>query len=120
MSRSTDEALKQTRRRHRAEAEELTIGVYGRRDAASLRTVSGAHRAQARAQRWQQNADVARDDLARIESLPIERAAQFIETSQAQAMQAEDMQTPTARGARRGLPTEHGSQHTDPELGLGI
>ena len=116
----TDEALKQTRRRHRAEAEELTIGVYGRRDAASLRTVSGAHRAQARAQRWQQNADVARDDLARIESLPIERAAQFIETSQAQAMQAEDMQTPTARGARRGLPTEHGSQHTDPELGLGI
>jgi hypothetical protein len=113
------DALKQIRWRHRAEAEELTIGVYGPRDAASLPTVSGAHRAQARAHRWQQYANGSRADLASIESLPIGRAVQLIETRQAQALQAQAMQTAAARGARLGLPTEHRSQQTEPELGLG-
>lgn len=114
------DALKQIRWRHRVEAEELTIGVYGRRDAASIRTVSGTHSARARAHRWQQYADGARADLASIESLPIRHAVQLIETRQARALQAEAMQTAAARGARLGLPDEHRSKRTDPELGLGI
>lgn len=113
------DALKQTRWRHRAEVEELTVGVYGRRDAASLRTVSGAHSAQARAHRWQQYADASRADLANIESLPIGRAAQFIEMRQAQAQQTA-MRAAATRRARLGPPTEDRRERTAPELGLGI
>ncbi len=113
------DALKQTRWRHRAEAEELTVGVYGRRDAASLRTVSGAHSAKARAHRWQLYADASRADLANIESLPIWRAAQFVETRQAQA-QKTDLRAAATRRARPGLPTEVRRERTAPELGLGI
>lgn len=111
------EVLQQTRWRHRAETEELTIGVYGRRHAASLRTVSGAHSAEARAHRWQQYADASRADLAHIESLPIGRAVRFIETRQAQAPQAGEGRTPTARDARLDLRTEHRIEQADPELG---
>ena len=115
-----DEALNQIRWRHRAETEELTIGVYGRRDAASLRTVSGAHSAQARAQRWQQHADGSRADLARIESLPIGRAVQFIETRRARALQAEVERTAATHNARLGRPVEHPIEQTNPGLGRGM
>ena len=110
-----DEALKQTRWRHRAKVEELTIGVYGRRDAASLRTISGTHSAQARARRWQQYADASRAALAHIESLPIGRAVRFIESSRARDHQAEVERTPASHNA--GVPTERRIRQTDPELG---
>lgn len=111
------EVLKQARRRHRAEAEELTIAVYGPRDAASIRTVSGAHSAGACAQRWQQYADASRADLAHIESLPIGRAVQFIETRQAQVPRAGVGRTAAARDGRLDLRTEHRIEQADPELG---
>lgn len=114
------ETLKQTLWRHRAETEDLTLRIYGRRDAASLRTVSGAHSAQARAQRWRQYADAARVDLAWIESLPIGRAVQFIETRQAQALQVEADLAAAARGARLGLRTERRIEQTVPDLGRGM
>lgn len=110
--------LKQTRWRHRAETEELTIGIYGRRDAASLRTVSGAHSAEARAQQWQQYAVASRADLAHIESLPIGPAVQFIETRQAQVPQAGAGRRAAAHDARLDLRTEHRiEQQANPELG---
>ena len=115
-----DQALKQIRWRHRAETEELTIGVYGRRDAASFRTVTGAHSAQARAQRWQQYADAARADLAHIESLPTGRAVQFIETRRAQALQIEAEQASPAHRPRPGAPTERRIEHTRPEFGRSL
>jgi AAA domain/TrwC relaxase len=111
------EALKQIRWRHRTENEELTIGVYGRRDAASLRRFNGERSAQGRAQRWQRYADASRADLARIESLPIGRALQFIETRRAQALQVEVEQAAAAHSARLGVPTERRIGQTDPELG---
>ena len=114
------EVLKQTRWRHRAEGKELTIGVYGRRDAASLRTVSGAHSAEARAQRWQQYASASRADLAHIESLPIGRAVRFIETRQAQVSEAGVGRTAAARDARLDLRTEHRIEQADPELGRSL
>ena len=115
--KAAGEVLKQTRWRHRAESEELTIGVYGRRDAASLRTVSGAHSAEARAQRWQQYADASRADLAHIESLPIGRAVHYIETRQAQAPEAGAGRR-AAHDARVDLRTEHRiEQQTNPQLG---
>ncbi len=111
-----DEALKQTRWRHRAETEDLTLRIYGRRDAASVRTVSGVHSAQARAQRWRQYADAARADLTRIESLPIGRAVQFIESLRARALQVEVERTAATHSARLGVPTERRIGQTDPEL----
>lgn len=110
-----DEALKQTQWRHRAETEDLTLRIYGRRDAASVRTVSGVHSAQARAQRWRQHADAARADLTRIESLPIGRAVQFIESRRARALQVE--RTAATHNARLGVPTERRIGQTDPEFG---
>jgi hypothetical protein len=111
------EVLKQTRWRHGAEAEELNVGIYGRRDAASIRTVSGAHSAEARAQRWQQYADASRADLAHIESLPIGRAVQVIETRRAQVPQSGVRRTAAARNTRLDLRTEHRIEQADPELG---
>lgn len=114
------DALKQIRWKwkHRTENEELTIRVYGRRDAASFRTVSGAHSAQGPAQRWQQYADASRADLARIESLPLGRAVQFIETRRVQARQVEVEQAAAAHLARLGVSTEPGIEQTDPALGM--
>jgi hypothetical protein len=114
------EALKQTRWRHRAEAEELTVGVYGRRDAASLRTVSGAHSAQAGAQRWQQYADASRAELARIESLPIGRAVQFIESRRPRTAQVAVERTGAAHRPRLGVPRERRHGPTDAELGRSL
>jgi hypothetical protein len=111
------EALKQTRCRHRAETEELTLRIYGRRDAASVRTVSGRHSAQARAQRWWQHADAVRADLTRIESLPIGRAVLVIETRRARALQVKVDQTAATRNTRLGVPTERRIGQTDTELG---
>lgn len=108
------EVLKQTRWRHRAEAEGLTIGVYGRRDAASLRTVSGAQSAEARAQRWQQYASASRADLAHIESLPIGRAVRLIETRQAQVSEAGVGRTAAGRDERLDLRTEHRFEQAAP------
>jgi len=115
-----DEALKETRWRHRAEAEDLILRIYGRRDAASVRTVSGVHGAQARAQRWRHYADAARADLTRIESLPIGRAVQFIESRRARALQVEVERTAATHSARLGVPTERRIGQTDPELGRSI
>ena len=114
------EALKQIRWRHRTENEELTIGVYGRRDAASYRTVSGERGAQGRAQRWHRYADASQADLARIESLPIGRAVQFIETRRAQALQVEVEQAAAAHRAKLGAPTARRIEQTDPALGRGM
>jgi hypothetical protein len=113
------EALKQTRWRHRAEIEELTIGVYGR-DAASFHAVVGTHGTQNRARSAQQVADRARAALERIESLPVGRAVQFIESRQAQAAQTETMRTAAARRAQLGSPVEdrHESRDTRPGLGM--
>lgn len=115
-----DEALKQTRWRHRAETDDLTQRIYGRRDAAYVRTVSGVQGAQARAQRWRQYADAARADLTCIESLPIGRAVQFIEARRARALQVEAERTAAIRSARLGGPAEHRFGQRDPELGRGI
>ena len=112
-----EEALKQTRWRHRAETEDLTLRLYGRRDAASVRTISGVHSAEARAQRWRQYADAARADLTRIESLPIGRAVQFIESRRARALQVEVERTAATRSARLGVPTERRIGRAAPELG---
>lgn len=115
-----DEVLKQTRWRHRAETEDLTLRVYGRRAAASFRIISGKHSAQGRAQRWRQHAGAARADLARIESLPIGRAVQFIESGRARVLHVEAERTAAARSVKLGAPTEHRIGRTDPELGRSI
>ena len=112
-----DEALKQTRWRHRAETEDLTRRIYGRLDAAYVRTVSGVHGAQARAQRWQQYADAARADLTRIESLPIGRAVQLIESARAQALQVEVDRTAANHRARLSVPTDRRIRPTGPDVG---
>jgi hypothetical protein len=114
------DALKQIRWRHRVEAEELTIGVYDRRDAASIRTVSGTHSAQARAQRWREYADTVRADLTHIESLPIGRAVHYIESSRARALEIEVEQAAATHGAGLGAPTQRRIGPTDPERGLSI
>ncbi len=113
-------ALKQIRWRHRTETEELTIRVYGRRETASRRTLSGAHSAQGRAQRWQQYADASRANLARIESLPTGRAVQFIETRRAQALHVEVERAAAAHSTGRGVSTERRIEPTDPGLGRGM
>ncbi|MEO6630038.1 MAG: hypothetical protein ABIP03_15895, partial [Aquihabitans sp.] len=114
------EALKQTQWRHRTETEDLTLRIYGRRDAASARTVSGANSAYGRAQRWRQYAGTSRADLARIESLPIGRAVQFIETRRSQALQVKAEQAAAARPTKLGVSMGRRIELTDPEFGLGI
>ena len=113
-------ALKQIRWRHRAETEELAIRIYGRRDAASLRAVSGAHRARGRAQRWQQYAHAARADLTRIESLPLGRAVQLIETRRTHAAEVEIRQTAASGRTSVGVSTDRRTEPTDPWLGHGL
>ena len=113
-----DEALKQARWRHRAETEDLTLRINGRRSTASFRAVRGEHSAQARAQQWRQYADSARADLTRIDSLPIGRAMQFIELRRAQALQVDVERTAAAHSARLRVPTERRIGQTDPEVGL--
>jgi hypothetical protein len=83
---------------------------------------NGERSAQGRAQRWQRYADASRADLARIESLPIGRALQFIETRRAQALQVEvEVEVAAAaHSARLGVPTERRIRQTDPELGRRI
>ena len=116
----TDEALKQTRRRHRAEAEELTVGVYGRRDAASRPN------SQRSPPRPSSSATMAAERRRgarrpRPHRIPPNRTSRAIHRNKPGTSNAgRGHATTTARGARRELPTEHGSQHTDPELGLGI
>jgi hypothetical protein len=115
------EALQRIRWRHRRETEEVTLSVYGRRDAASLRTTSGAYGAEGRAQRWLEYADAARNDLARIESLPIGRAVQLIETRQGMALQAEVEPVGPARRGTPGASTEwRRTNHSEPDLGRTI
>ncbi len=112
------EALLRIRWRHRRETDELALSIYGRRDAASLRTSSGAYGAAGRAQRWQEYADAARNDLAHIESLPIERAVRLIEARQVMALQAEAESVVPARSATTGTSTEwRRINQSDPDLG---
>jgi hypothetical protein len=78
-------ALTQIRQRQRNEAAELADAVYGRRHSSSHRGMSGLNSAEGRSVRWQQRADGLRTYLARIESLPIDRALSLIEAQQAKA-----------------------------------
>ena len=97
----TGEVQKQIWWRHRTQVEELTIRVYGRRDAASYRATTGARSAQGCAQLWRQHADAARADLARIESLPLGRAVHSIKTRPAHTHQ---VQVEQAAAAHRATP----------------
>ena len=96
---ATDQAAEQVaqiRNQHRREAQELTIAVYGRRGAASFRTMSGPNSAKNRAQRWLEHGEGLREYKTRIESLPIWRALRLIELRRA----AEGQSTP-GRQVRR-------------------
>jgi hypothetical protein len=88
-AQQADEALRQTRSRHRLEADELMVGINGQRDAVFRRGIGGPNSAAGRAQRWQKHADELRSHLARIENLPIGRALQLIEMRRAQALEVE-------------------------------
>ncbi len=79
----TTDALHRVMNRHGREAHELTVAVYGPRDAASARKASGPNSAQGRAERWIQRSESFRDYLTRIESLPVGRAVSLIERRRA-------------------------------------
>lgn len=82
-----DQELKQTRWRHRQEAEDLTLAVYGRQDA-FYGKVHGSDNADGRAQRWRQRASELRVHLARIVALPVGEAAGVVMSSRAADAQA--------------------------------
>lgn len=111
-----DEAVKEIRWRHRAETKDLNRRIYGLRDGAYVRSGSGTQSAKARAQRCRQYADAARSDLARIESLPIGRAVQFIESRRARAAQVEAHRTAVTNSASRVVPTQRRLGGTGPDL----
>lgn len=112
-------ALKQIRWRQRGEAEELNLRVYGRRAAASYRSMRGRNSADGRAQQWRKYEDASRADLARIESLPIRQAVQFIEKRRAKALHVQVEQTAAARRSF-GASTSPRIERTDPRLGRGM
>ena len=113
-----EEALRQTRSRHRHEAEALAIGVTDQRNTGFRRGITGPNTAAGRAQRWHRHADELRSYLARIESLPIGRAVQLIETRRAQALEVE--RAAAARSHTLGPTTQHPIHRGDPELGPSI
>lgn len=113
-----EEALRQTRSRHRREAEELMVGINGQRDAAFRRGIGGPNSAAGRAQRWQKHVDELRSYLTRIETLPIGRALKFIETRQAQTLEVE--RAAAARSHRLDPTTERPLDRRGPELGRGM
>ena len=115
-----DEALRQTRWRHRSETKDLTLQIYGRRDAATFRNVSGVHSAEARAKRWREYADTVRADLDHIESLPIGRAVHHIESRRARALKIEAERAAATHGTGLGAPTERRIGPTDPDRGLSM
>jgi hypothetical protein len=117
-AQQAEEALRQTRSRHRREAEDLARGVNGQRAGVPYRAISGPNNAAGRAQRWQEHADELRFYLARIESLPIGRAVQLIETRRAQALQVEQA-TAAHRHTLEPKP-EHPIDRQHPQLGLGM
>ena len=119
-AQQAEEALQQTRSRHRREAEELIIGANGQRASVSRRGISGPDSAAGRAQRWQTHADELRSYLARIECLPIGRAVQLIETRRAQALRVEVEHAAVARGQTVGPTTERPVGRDDPEFGRGL
>ena len=112
------EALRQARSRHRREAENLTIGLNGQRGAVALRGITGPNNAAGRAQRLQEHADELRSYLARIESLPIGRAVQLIQTHRAHALEVE--QAAAARSHRLEPTPERPIDRQHPELGLNM
>ena len=115
-AQQAEEALRQTRSRHRHEAEALAIGVTDQRNTVFRRGITGPNTAAGRAQRWHRHADELRAYLARIESLPIGRAVQLIETRQAQAHEVE--RAAAARSHTLGPPTtQHPILQSDSELG---
>ncbi|MAY94960.1 MAG: TrwC relaxase [Nocardioides sp.] len=116
-AQQAEETLQQNRTRHRHEAEDLTIGLNGQRAAVPHQGISGRNRAAGRARRWQRQADELRSYLAHIESLPIERAVQLIETRRTQALEGE--QVSAARSKRLEPKPEHPIDRQYPRLGLG-
>lgn len=117
-AQQAEEALRQTRFRHRREAEELTVEVDRQCDAVPHRGISGPRRAKGRAQHWQEHADELRSYLARIESLPIGRAVQLIQTHWAHALEVE--QSAAARSHRLEPTPERAIHRQDPGLGRGM
>lgn len=117
-AQQAEEALRQTRSRHRRESQDLMIGVNRQHAAVSRRGTIGPVGAAGRAQRWQMHADELRTYLARIESLPIGRAVQLIETRRAQALEVE--QAAIARNHGLDPTTGRPIGRHDPELGRGI
>jgi hypothetical protein len=117
-AQQAEEALRRVRSRHRREAEELMIGINGQRDAVLRRGVGGPYSAAGRAQRWQRHAEELRSYLTRIESLPIGRAVQLIETLRAQALKGE--QAAAARSYVLEPKPERPMDRQHPQLGLGM
>ncbi len=113
-----EEALRQTRSRDRHEAEALAIGVTDQRNTISRRGITRPNTAAGRAQRWHRHADELRSYLARIESLPIGRAVQLIETRRAQALEVE--RAAAARSHTLGPTTQHPIHARGPEFGRGM
>jgi hypothetical protein len=119
-AQQAEKALRQVRSRHRREAEELMIGINGRRDALFRRGVRGPNSAAGRAQRWQKHAGELRSYLARIESLPIGRAVRLIETCRAQALQVEVQRTGATQETNHSVPFERRIGSANAKLGLGM
>jgi hypothetical protein len=112
-----EETLQQTRSRHRREAEELMVGINGQRDAVFRREIGGPNSAAGRAERWQKHADELRSYLTRIESLPIGRAVQLIETRRAQAIEVDEA---AARSHRIEPKPERPIVRQHPQAGLDL
>lgn len=112
------DALNQTRWRHQRERADLEAQVYGGIARASYRSVRGSNSAEARASRWDQYTGELVAYLDRIESLPIGRAVQLIETRGTRAHQVEE--AAAAHRARHVVSAERRIGPTEPELGHGV
>jgi hypothetical protein len=119
-AQQAEETLRQTRSRHRREAEDLMMDVSGQHGPVSRRGVIGPNSATGRAQRWQSHVDELRSYLARIESLPIGRAVQLIETHRTHALEVEVGRAAAARREGLGPTTERPINRHDPELGRSL
>jgi hypothetical protein len=94
------------------------VGIKGQRDAVFRRAIGGPNSAAGRAQRWRRHADELRSYITHIESLPIGRAVQFIDTRRAQALGVE--QAAAARSQRLEPLPERAIHRQDPKLGRGM
>ena len=119
----TDPRVTQTRQQvDEARQDQQHLAGRQMRERTDLRRqVFGNHRsgsAQTQAARWQERAEAARRDLAEIESLPVDEAAQFVRAQREQA-QREAAESALAERQSRAVthrPPDHGP--TPPDLGL--